>query len=164
MVSETEVDHGYIDLSLLRRLDRRNIQALDLLLEFKYVSLNDLPLTGEQVRAKSLEEPGGVAGSGEGVNCGGRTGPALRRGLVRAVWIDRFAVVCGGRDRAGAGGLAAAVIPGVDLSLLKGGCIVLPGSRFSRSPRSRSGGWAQRVPETARLASTHADFSKQTEQ
>jgi len=56
MVSETEVDHGYIDLSLIRRLDRRNIQALDLLLEFKYVSLKDLTLTGEQVRALSLAE------------------------------------------------------------------------------------------------------------
>ncbi len=56
MVSETEVDHGYSDLSLIRRLDRRNIQALDLLLEFKYVSLKDLKLTQEQVRAKSLEE------------------------------------------------------------------------------------------------------------
>ena len=56
MVSETEVDHGYIDLSLIRRLDRRNIQALDLLLEFKYVSLKDLKLTGEQVKAKSMAE------------------------------------------------------------------------------------------------------------
>ena len=56
MVSETEIDHGYIDLSLIRRLDRRNIQALDLLLEFKYVSLKDLKLAGEQVQALSLEE------------------------------------------------------------------------------------------------------------
>ena len=56
MVSETEVDHGYIDLSLIRRLDRRNMQALDLLLEFKYVSLKDLKLAGEQVRALSPAE------------------------------------------------------------------------------------------------------------
>ena len=56
MVSETEVDHGYSDLSLIRRLDRRNIQALDLLLEFKYVSLKDVQLSGEQVRGKSRDE------------------------------------------------------------------------------------------------------------
>jgi hypothetical protein len=56
MVSETEVDHGYIDLSLIRRLDRRAVPVLDLLLEFKYVDLKKLKLTGEQVRAKSMAE------------------------------------------------------------------------------------------------------------
>ena len=55
MVSETEVDHGYIDLSLIRRLDRRDVPALDLLLEFKYLSLKDLGLTGEQVWELSRE-------------------------------------------------------------------------------------------------------------
>ncbi len=56
MVSETEMDHGYIDLSLIVRTDRRMTQALDLLLEFKYVDLKKLKLTGEQVRAKSMVE------------------------------------------------------------------------------------------------------------
>ncbi|MDQ5911036.1 MAG: hypothetical protein QG599_3133 [Pseudomonadota bacterium] len=56
MVSETEMDHGYIDLSLIVRTDRRTAKALDLLLEFKYVDLKKLKLTGEQVRAKSMAE------------------------------------------------------------------------------------------------------------
>ncbi len=56
MVSETEMDHGYIDLSLIVRADRRMTQALDLLLEFKYVSLKDLNLTGEQVREQSQDK------------------------------------------------------------------------------------------------------------
>jgi hypothetical protein len=56
MVSETEMDHGYVDLSLIRRLDRRTVPALDLLLEFKYVSLQQTKLTGEQVRAKTMDE------------------------------------------------------------------------------------------------------------
>lgn len=55
MVSETEVDHGYIDLALIVRTDMRRFAALDLLLEFKYVSLPELKLTGEQARAKSSE-------------------------------------------------------------------------------------------------------------
>jgi hypothetical protein len=55
MVSETEVDHGYIDLSLIVRSDMRRFQALDLLLEFKYLSLKDLGLTGEQVWKLSRE-------------------------------------------------------------------------------------------------------------
>jgi len=56
MVSETEMDHGYIDLSLIVRTDRRKTRALDLLLEFKYVGLKDLKLTAEQVREKSRAE------------------------------------------------------------------------------------------------------------
>lgn len=56
MVSETEMDHGYLDLSLIVRSDMRRFQALDLLLEFKYVSLKDLKLTGEQARGKSMAE------------------------------------------------------------------------------------------------------------
>lgn len=55
MVSETEVDHGYIDLALIVRTDMRRFMPLDLLLEFKYVSLPELKLTGEQARAKTAE-------------------------------------------------------------------------------------------------------------
>jgi hypothetical protein len=61
MVSETEMDHGYIDLSLIVRSDMRRFQALDLLLEFKYVDLKKLKLTGEQVRGKSLDELAALA-------------------------------------------------------------------------------------------------------
>ena len=56
MVSETEVDHGYIDLALIVRTDMRRFSALDLLLEFKYASLPELKLTGEQARAKTVKE------------------------------------------------------------------------------------------------------------
>ena len=56
MVSETEMDHGHIDLSLIVRSDMRRFQALDLLLEFKYLSLKDLGLTGEQVRESTPAE------------------------------------------------------------------------------------------------------------
>ena len=56
MVSETEVDHGYVDLSLIVRPDMRRYQALDLLLEFKYLGLQDLGLTGEQLRERTLDE------------------------------------------------------------------------------------------------------------
>ena len=60
MVSETEVDHGSVDLSLIVRPDMRRYQALDLLLEFKYLALKDLGLTGEQLRERT--------------RCGRRTG------------------------------------------------------------------------------------------
>ncbi|TAN50188.1 MAG: AAA family ATPase [Methylococcaceae bacterium] len=55
MVSETEVDHGYIDLSLIVRPDKRQYQALDLLLEFKYLSLKELDLSGQELAARSRD-------------------------------------------------------------------------------------------------------------
>ncbi|MEY4195745.1 MAG: hypothetical protein RLZZ226_2113, partial [Pseudomonadota bacterium] len=56
MISETEVNHGYIDLSLIVRPDMRRFQALDLILEFKYVDLDAIKLTGIEVKKKSREE------------------------------------------------------------------------------------------------------------
>ena len=56
MISETEVNHGYIDLSLIVRPDMRRFQAMDLVLEFKYVGLKEVGLTGIEVKAKSREE------------------------------------------------------------------------------------------------------------
>ena len=61
MVSETEMDQGYIDLSLIVRSDMGRFQALDLLLEFKYVSLKEVQLTGEQVRGRSMAELAALA-------------------------------------------------------------------------------------------------------
>jgi hypothetical protein len=55
MVSEIEVDHGYADLALILRPDARKYQALDLLLEFKYLGLKELGLSGDQVRKLSHE-------------------------------------------------------------------------------------------------------------
>ncbi|MDS4020570.1 MAG: AAA family ATPase [Candidatus Competibacter sp.] len=60
MVSELEMDRGYVDLSLIVRPDMRRFQALDLLLEFKYLSLKDLELTGEQVRERTREQLGAL--------------------------------------------------------------------------------------------------------
>ncbi len=56
MISETEVNHGYIDLSLIVRPDMRRFQALDLILEFKYVKLDAIKLNGLEVKKKSREE------------------------------------------------------------------------------------------------------------
>jgi hypothetical protein len=54
-VSELETDRGYVDLALIVRPDKRRFQALDLLLEFKYLGLKALGLSGEQVREQSRE-------------------------------------------------------------------------------------------------------------
>ncbi len=52
-VSELETGRRYADLALILRPDMRRFQALDLLLEFKYLSLQELGLSGAQVREQS---------------------------------------------------------------------------------------------------------------
>ena len=102
MVSETEVDHGYIDLSLIVRPDLRRFQALDLLLEFKYVGLKELGLTGEQARERPPAElaarPAVAAKLAEAEAQAQRYGAALRDryGLTD---LRLFAVVGIGLER-----------------------------------------------------------------
>ena len=56
MDSETAIDKGYADLSMIIRPDMRKYQLLDHLLEFKYVPLKELGLSGEEVKAKTRQE------------------------------------------------------------------------------------------------------------
>ncbi len=59
-VSELETERGYADLALIVRPDMRRFQALDLLLEFKYLGLKELGLSGDQVRTQSREHLAGL--------------------------------------------------------------------------------------------------------
>jgi hypothetical protein len=56
MLSETEADRGYVDLSLIVRPDMRKFQALDLVLEFKYIGLKELGLTGTELKTLPQEK------------------------------------------------------------------------------------------------------------
>ncbi|MCB2262653.1 MAG: PD-(D/E)XK nuclease domain-containing protein, partial [Candidatus Thiosymbion ectosymbiont of Robbea hypermnestra] len=56
MDSETAIDKGYADLSMMVRPDMRQYQLLDHLLEFKYIPLKELGLSTQEVRSKSREE------------------------------------------------------------------------------------------------------------
>ena len=56
LASERRVGRGYADLSLLLRPDARQYPLLDLLIEFKYINLKHLGLSGEAVRQLSLTE------------------------------------------------------------------------------------------------------------
>jgi hypothetical protein len=50
MDSEPEVERRYPDLTMIIRPDMRRFKIFDVLIEFKYVTLADLKMTGEQVR------------------------------------------------------------------------------------------------------------------
>ena len=55
MDSETALQRRYSDLMLIVRPNMRQYALLDMVLEFKYLSLADLGLSGEQVRAQPRE-------------------------------------------------------------------------------------------------------------
>ena len=56
MDSETKIDRKYIDLTMIIRPDKRNLEIYDILIEFKYVGLSKAKLTGEQARSLSKED------------------------------------------------------------------------------------------------------------
>ncbi|NOQ35568.1 MAG: AAA family ATPase [Methylococcaceae bacterium] len=56
MISETEVNRRYIDISMILRPDMRKYEALDLILEFKYLDLKDLNLTGVELQKMTREQ------------------------------------------------------------------------------------------------------------
>ncbi len=56
MDSETSLQREYGDLTMLVRPDMRRFKLLDFLIEFKYISLKKIGMSGEQVRALSVAE------------------------------------------------------------------------------------------------------------
>lgn len=56
MDSETELDRRYADLSMIVRPDMRRFNILDILIEFKFVSLKTAGLTGKQARNLTTDE------------------------------------------------------------------------------------------------------------
>ncbi|KOR33470.1 ATPase AAA [Achromatium sp. WMS3] len=56
MDSETAIARQYTDLSMILRPDMRRYQLLDHLLEFKYLSLQDLGLSGAKIKPKPVAE------------------------------------------------------------------------------------------------------------
>ena len=101
-VSELETDRGYADLALIVRPDLRRFQALDLLLEFKYLGLKELGLTGEAVRAQPREAlaalPAVAAKLDEAAAQAQGYGAALR-GRYGLADLRAFAVVALGVER-----------------------------------------------------------------
>ncbi len=53
--SETELERGYADLTMIVRPDMRVNQLLDILIEFKFIPLSDAGVTGREVKESSTE-------------------------------------------------------------------------------------------------------------
>ena len=56
MDSEPETGRGYADLTMIIRPDQRRFKLFDVLLEFKFISLKELGVKGEEIRGMGDEE------------------------------------------------------------------------------------------------------------
>jgi hypothetical protein len=56
MDSETAIERGYADLTMILRPDMRKYQLLDILIEFKYASLTDAGLSGDKAKQMTIDE------------------------------------------------------------------------------------------------------------
>ncbi len=103
MDSETEVGRRYADLAMIVRPDMRQYQAWDLLLEFKFVRLGEVGLSGEQVRAMSRTELTALPAVQQKLAEARAQAPAYRRELKERykteMRLRAYAVVALGFDR-----------------------------------------------------------------
>ena len=102
MVSELELKPGYLDLAMILRPDVRQYQALDLLIEFKYLNLQELKQTGAQLAALSTEAlarlPLVISKLEDATQQAQRYGKSLQQRYPQAK-LHRFAVVALGLER-----------------------------------------------------------------
>jgi len=56
MDSEPEIDRKYADLTMIIRPDKRHFEIFDVLIEFKFVTLKDSGITGEQAKQLPKDE------------------------------------------------------------------------------------------------------------
>ena len=56
MDSETAVERDYADMTMIVRPDMRRYQLLDILIEFKYIGLKELGLSGDEVKQMSCSD------------------------------------------------------------------------------------------------------------
>lgn len=103
MDSETAIDRGYSDLSLILRPDMRKYKLLDHLLEFKYLPWKALGTNSEAVRDMTREELRKLPPVVEQLNIAGaqlsRYRETLERVYGKKLRLHTHAVVCIGLER-----------------------------------------------------------------
>lgn len=103
MDSETALERGYADLTMIIRPDMRQYQLLDILIEFKYVSLTEAGLRGEQVKRLSMEELKAVSAVQDKLSEAKMKLKTYRHGLEikygKGLRLHTYSVVAVGFDR-----------------------------------------------------------------
>ncbi len=102
MDSEPEVERRFPDLTMVIRPDMRRFAIFDVLIEFKYVKLGDLKMTGEQVRKTNVHALQQIPLMQQEMQAAQQQatdyGDALRR-KYPDLQLKRFAVVAVGFER-----------------------------------------------------------------
>jgi len=103
MDSETDVGRRYADLTMVVRPDARQYRLADLLLEFKFVKLGDLGLSGDKARAMTRAELAALPAVRRKLDEARAQTPAYRRELEDRYKMElrlrAFAVVAIGFER-----------------------------------------------------------------
>ncbi|MCP4395739.1 MAG: AAA family ATPase [bacterium] len=102
MDSEPEVERRYPDVTMIIRPDMRRFKISDVLIEFKYIKLKDIKMTGEQVRKTNLQTLQQIPLMQREMNAARQQatdyGDALQR-KYPDLRLKRFAVVAVGFER-----------------------------------------------------------------
>ncbi len=102
MDSEKDAGRGYADLTMIIRPDMRRFKIFDILIEFKYVSLKQVGLTGEKARKLNIKElqsiPAMQTKMKEAKNQAQKYGDALEQKYDN-LRLKRYAVVSLGFER-----------------------------------------------------------------
>ena len=70
MDSETEIERRYADLTMIIRPDKRHATVYDILIEFKFVSLKDASMSGDQAEKLSEDDLYEIPGIKHGLKDG----------------------------------------------------------------------------------------------
>ena len=104
MDSEGEIDRRRADLTMIVRPDMRRFAILDILIEFKFVTLKDAGLTGEQARRLSLPDLLALPAMAEEMDAARRQAREYGRALEKRhgnLRLRKYAVVALGFERIG---------------------------------------------------------------
>ena len=103
MDSEPALKRNYADLTMIVRPDSRKYDIIDILIEFKYISLTDAKLPGEKAKEMSIDElkdlPGVKSKFSEAQKKLEQYSDILRQKYGNLLRLHNYAVVSIGFDR-----------------------------------------------------------------
>nr|VFJ70589.1 MAG: PD-(D/E)XK nuclease superfamily protein [Candidatus Kentron sp. FM]VFJ72440.1 MAG: PD-(D/E)XK nuclease superfamily protein [Candidatus Kentron sp. FM]VFK19673.1 MAG: PD-(D/E)XK nuclease superfamily protein [Candidatus Kentron sp. FM] len=103
MESEAEIERGYTDLTMIVRPDMRQYRVLDILIEFKFISLKEIEIDGKRLKAmdgETLRMLPAVQEKQRQIEAGiARYRENLRRKFGDVLRLESFGVVAVGFER-----------------------------------------------------------------
>jgi len=102
MDSEPELEWRYADLTMIIRPDKRHLKIFDVLIEFKFLGLKDLNLSGKAIRAMAPEQMHALPLVEKAITEGRKQALDYGNSLIaryRTLRLNRFVVIALGFER-----------------------------------------------------------------